>query len=46
LFMFVLQAMQIDIDHWRHVYMLFGMIWGMEAARRAWQDSQQTGRMT
>jgi hypothetical protein len=44
LFMFILQAIQIDIDHWRHVYMLFGMIWGMEAARRAWQDSQQTQR--
>lgn len=36
LFMFFLQAMQIDIEKWRHVYMMLGMIWGLEAARWAW----------
>jgi O-antigen ligase len=36
LFMFFLQAMQIDIDHWRHVYLLLGMVWGLEAARLRW----------
>lgn len=36
LLMFFLQAVQIDVDHWRHVYMLFGLVWGLEAARIAW----------
>lgn len=36
LLMFFLQAVQIDVDHWRHVYMLFGMVWGLEAARVTW----------
>lgn len=35
-FMFFLQAVQIDIDHWRHVYMLLGMVWALEVARRHW----------
>jgi len=34
--MFFLQAFQIDVDHWRHVYMLLGMVWGLEAARVKW----------
>lgn len=33
LFIFFLQAFQIDIDHWRHVFMMFGMVWALEAAR-------------
>ena len=33
LFIFFLQAFQIDIDHWRHVYMMMGMVWALEAAR-------------
>ncbi len=37
LFMFFLQAFQIDIEKWRHVYMMFGMVWGLEAARLAWR---------
>lgn len=36
LLMFFLQALQIDIEKWRHVYMMLGMVWGLEAARRAW----------
>jgi hypothetical protein len=36
LFIFFLQALQIDIDHWRHVFLLFGMVWGLEAARLKW----------
>lgn len=31
LFMTLLQGIQIDIDHWRHVYMLLGLIWGLRA---------------
>lgn len=37
LFMFFLQAFQIDIEKWRHVYMMLGMIWALEAARLGWQ---------
>lgn len=33
LFIFFLQAFQIDIEHWRHVYMMWGMIWALEVAR-------------
>jgi O-antigen ligase len=41
LFIFFLQALQIDVDHWRHVFLLFGMIWGLEAARVKWLGSLQ-----
>lgn len=40
LLMFFLQAFQIDIDHWRHVYLLLGMVWGLEAARLRWVRSR------
>jgi hypothetical protein len=39
LFIFFLQALQIDVDHWRHVFLLFGMVWGLEAARVKWLGS-------
>ena len=32
---FFLQALQIDIDHWRFVFLMIGAIWGMESARRS-----------
>ena len=35
--MFFLQALQIDIDHWRHVYIMLGMVWGLECARIRWE---------
>lgn len=38
LLMYFLQAVQIDVEKWRHVYMLLGMAWGMEAARLIWLD--------
>lgn len=28
-----LQAFQIDIDHWRFVFLMIGLVWGMESAR-------------
>ena len=40
LLMFFLQAFQIDIDPWRHVYLLLGMVWGLEAARQRWEASR------
>jgi hypothetical protein len=30
------QGFQIDVDHWRHTYILMGSVWGLEAARRKW----------
>jgi O-antigen ligase len=32
----LLQAIQIDIDHWRHFYLLLGSNWGLFAASLAW----------
>ena len=42
---FFLQALQIDIDHWRFVFLMIGVIWGMESARRAIlaQETAMTG---
>jgi O-antigen ligase len=34
----VIMASLIDIDHWRHVYLLFGLLWGAIAVDR--QDAQ------
>ncbi|MDB5511223.1 MAG: polymerase [Enterovirga sp.] len=34
---FFLQAFQIDIDHWRHVYIMLGVVWGLEAGRARWE---------
>jgi len=38
LFAIFLQGFQIDIDHWRHLYLLLGVVWGLEAARQKWED--------
>jgi hypothetical protein len=37
---FCVQSLQIDIDHWRHAFLVWGMIWGMEVARRRWLARQ------
>ena len=37
LMVFLLQGFQIDIDHWRHVYLMLGAVWGLEAARVRWR---------
>lgn len=37
---FFLQAFQIDIDHWRHVFLMLGVVWGLEAARQRWELRQ------
>lgn len=36
LFVQLLQGFQIDIDHWRQIFLHFGMIWGLETARVRW----------
>ncbi len=30
-FVVLLQGIQIDIDHWRHLYLLLGLVWGLRA---------------
>jgi hypothetical protein len=37
LMVFLLQGFQIDIDHWRHVYLMLGCVWALEGARLRWQ---------
>jgi O-antigen ligase len=34
LFITILQGVQIDTDHWRHVYLMLGLIWGLAALPR------------
>ena len=36
LFALLLQGFQIDVDHWRQVFLCFGAVWGLEAARQRW----------
>ncbi|HKQ95836.1 MAG TPA: O-antigen ligase family protein [Aestuariivirgaceae bacterium] len=33
----MVQGFQIDTDHWRHFYLLLGLLWGYYAAMLAWQ---------
>lgn len=35
LFITILQGVQIDTDHWRHVYLMLGLIWGLAALARS-----------
>lgn len=44
LLMFFLQALQIDIEKWRHVYMMLGMVWALEAARLRWRADAVAAR--
>jgi hypothetical protein len=36
LFVLLMQGFQIDIDHWRQLFLCFGAVWGAEAARLKW----------
>ena len=38
LFVLLLQGFQIDIDHWRQLFLCFGAVWGMEAGRLRWVE--------
>jgi len=44
LFVTILQGVQIDTDHWRHVYLMLGLIWGLAAAPRPESPSGRAGR--
>ena len=41
LFALLLQGFQIDVDHWRQVFLCFGALWGLEAARQRWIRREQ-----
>jgi O-antigen ligase len=41
LFSWLLQGFQIDIDHWRQIFICFGAVWGFEAARLRWLAAQK-----
>lgn len=38
----MLQGIQIDIDHWRHFYLLLGCMWGLLAATLAYEARQRS----
>ncbi len=43
LMVFLLQGFQIDIDHWRHVFLMLGAVWGIETARQRWIERHAAG---
>ena len=40
LLLIIIQGIQIDTDHWRHFYLLLGMVWGLYAASELWLQRQ------
>lgn len=46
LIVLLLQGFQIDVDHWRQLFLCFGAVWGMEAARLRWLKTHRTVRET
>ena len=43
LFIEILQGLQIDTDHWRHFWLMLGLIWGMLPALRPTQPARFGG---
>jgi hypothetical protein len=33
----------IDIDHWRHYFLILGLLWGLMAATQAWLREEVQG---
>lgn len=46
LFVTILQGLQIDTDHWRHFYLMLGLIWGLAALPTPAPDNQRSLRTT
>lgn len=46
LFVTILQGLQIDTDHWRHFYLMLGLIWGLAALRKPAENVQRSLRTT
>lgn len=41
LFVTILQGLQIDTDHWRHMYLMLGLVWGLAALPLAAEAGSQ-----
>lgn len=39
LFITILQGFQIDSDHWRHLYLMLGLVWGLAALGPDYRDA-------
>ncbi len=39
----LIQGFQIDVDHWRQLYLCFGAVWGMETARLRFLENDGRG---
>jgi hypothetical protein len=37
------EGMVIDTDHWRHFFLLLGMVWGLAAATRVHMRARRNG---
>lgn len=46
LFVTILQGLQIDTDHWRHFYLMLGLIWGLAALPTPVSNAQRSLRTT
>jgi hypothetical protein len=44
LFLQILQGLQIDTDHWRHLFLLYGALYGLVAATRLYERRVATER--
>jgi hypothetical protein len=44
LFVQILQGFQIDTDHWRHFWLMLGLVWGMFPAVRSLRSNQSAKR--
>ena len=44
--MLCVQGVQIDTDHWRHAYLLLGVLWGLYAVIRPDAAQRRTARLT
>jgi O-antigen ligase len=42
----ILLGIVIDTDHWRHFYMLLGILWGCMALEANWQKQRRPGLLT
>jgi hypothetical protein len=40
----MIQGFQIDTDHWRHLFLLFGALYGLAAAERRTRISSEPQR--
>ena len=43
-FLTTLQCLQIDVDHWRHFFLLIGLTWGLFAASHHYVHTARADR--